>query len=126
MDTLNFNAAWIGILLGIISGAGLGLKFHEGDWLGGYNSWPRRMLRLGHISFFGIAIINLAFALSVRSFGVVMPSDLVSHLLVAGAVTMPLTCFLSAWRKPIRHFFYVPVLCLSAGTLLFAGQGGLI
>ncbi len=126
MGILNFNAVWIGILFGLLSGAGLGLKFHESSWLGGYSSWPRRMLRLGHISFFGIAIINLAFALSVRHFGVTMSSNAASLLLVAGAVTMPTVCFLSAWKKPMRHLFYIPVLCLCAGAFLFVSQGGLL
>ncbi len=125
MTALNFNAAWIGILMGFASGAVLGLKFHESGWLGGYTSWPRRMLRLGHISFFGIAIINIAFAVGVRSFGVVLPSNLVSYLFVTGAVTMPLVCFLSAWKKPFRHLFYLPVLSLCTGALLFISQGGL-
>jgi hypothetical protein len=126
MGIWNFNAVWIGILFGLLSGAGLGLKFHESEWLGGYGSWPRRMLRLGHISFFGIAIINLVFALSVRHFGVTMSSNVVSLLFVAGAVTMPTACFLSAWKKPMRHLFYIPVLCLCAGAYLFVSQGGLL
>ncbi len=126
MTNLNFTAAWIGILLGFASGSGLGLKFYKSEWLGGYSSWPRRMLRLGHISFFGLAIVNLAYALGIQGFGIEMPSNLVSYLFVAGAITMPLVCFLSAWRKPIRHLFYIPVLCLCAGAFLFVIQGGLI
>ena len=53
-STLNLQTAWIGFLLGCISGAVLGLFFHRAEWLGGYGSWRRRMLRLAHISFFGI------------------------------------------------------------------------
>ena len=29
-----------------------------------------------------------------------------------GAVTMPLVCLLSAWRKAMRHLFFIPVACL--------------
>ena len=49
MITFNLWAAWIGIIAGMLSGAALGLFFHEESWLGGYGSWPRRLLRLGHI-----------------------------------------------------------------------------
>jgi len=126
MASLNFTAAWIGILMGFVSGAGLGLKFQDSNWLGGYSSWPRRMTRLGHISFFGIAIINLAYALGIQCFDVVMPTNHASGLFVIGAVTMPLVCFLSAWKKPFRHLFYIPVLSLCAGAILFISQGGLI
>ncbi len=124
MQSLNFYAAWVGILLGFISGSVLGLFFHNPDWLGGYGSWRRRMARLGHISFFGIAIINLIYALSLQVFNIRTPSPYPSYLFVAGAVTMPLVCFLSAWKKFFRHIFFIPVLCLIIGTLLFF-KGGL-
>ena len=58
----NVWAAWLGILAGALAGAVMGLMFHRDDWLGGYSSWRRRMLRLGHIAFFGIGLLNLAFA----------------------------------------------------------------
>ena len=47
----NIVAAWIGFSLGCISGAIPGLFFQNQDWLGGYTSWPRRLIRLAHISF---------------------------------------------------------------------------
>ena len=65
METLNLWAAWIGILLGMLSGAAQGLFFHRADWLDGYGSWRRRLTRLGHTSFFGLAFVNLAFFFTV-------------------------------------------------------------
>jgi hypothetical protein len=123
MAQLHLYAAWIGITAGFLSGALLGLFFHGEEWLGGYGSWSRRMARLGHISFFGIAFINLTFALSLKAFEITLSSPWPSWLLLGGAVTMPLVCFLSAWQKRFRHFFPVPVLCLLAGTLLFLWKG---
>ena len=42
--------------------------------------------------------------------------------MIVGAVTMPLLCFLTAWRKPFRHLFPVPVLSvLVAATAVLAG-----
>ena len=61
MIEINLYAAWIGMLLGGIFGAIQGLFFHKEEWLGGYGSWRRRITRLGHISFFGIAFINISF-----------------------------------------------------------------
>ncbi len=123
MGSINIYAAWAGILSGFIAGAGIGLFFHDDNWAGGYHSWTRRMMRLGHISFFGIAFINLAFAVSVRMFDIRADLTYVSWLFIAGAVTMPLICFLSAWKKLFRHLFFIPVLCLLAGTLVFIFQG---
>ena len=54
-------SGWSGFLGGVLSGAVMGLLFHREDWLGGYGSRERRMVRLGHISFFGIGLINLFF-----------------------------------------------------------------
>jgi hypothetical protein len=120
---LNFQAAWVGILLGFISGAVLGLFFYQEEWMGGYFSWRRRMARLGHISFFGIAIINLAFAMSQSVFGIEIATPLPSYLFIAGAVTMPLVCFLSSYKMIFRHLFFIPVLSLLIGTVLFLTKG---
>jgi len=123
MISANIWAAWTGILLGLLSGVIQGLFFDREDWLGGYGSWPRRLTRLGHISFFGVAFLNLAYADSVRLFGAARDVPLASVLLVAGAVLMPLVCYLAAWRKPLRHLFPLPVLCLVGAAVLFlAGQ----
>ncbi len=125
--TVNLQAAWVGILVGFIAGAVPGLFFHEEDWLGGYGSWRRRMLRLAHISFFGIGIINAAFALTLdtltKSASAQTSMLWPSRLLIAGAIAMPAVCYLSAWRKGFRHLFGIPVLCLALGVGIFLGRG---
>jgi hypothetical protein len=76
------------------------------------------MVRLGHISLFGIAFVNLAYALTVRTLA--LDNSLwPSRLFIVGAITMPLICYLSAYKKPFRHLFFVPVLSLIAGTVVF-------
>ena len=108
----------------MLAGAAQGLFFHRAEWLGGYESWRRRLMRLGHVSFFGLAFVNLAFAVTLRSVGVAdaatLPSSLAwsSTLLIVGAVSMPLVCYLSAWRQAFRHLFFVPVGSLLVGVLL--------
>ena len=124
MITLNLWAAWIGILAGMVSGAAFGIFFHDESWLGGYDSWPRRLLRLGHISFFGVAFLNLAFAVTLRLTGEAPGALTASWLLIAGAVLMPTVCALAAWRKPLRHLFFLPVLSL-IGAAAAMVHGGL-
>jgi hypothetical protein len=119
MADVNVFAAWIGMLLGGIAGAVQGLWFHDEAWLGGYGSWRRRMLRLGHISFFGIAFVNLAVGLTARSLDIVGGLFWPSRLMIAGAVTMPLVCYLSAYRKGFRHLFFIPALSVIIATGLF-------
>ncbi len=62
---VNFYVGWIAILTGLVAGAAIGMFFHRDDWLEGYGSWRRRMLRLMHISLVGTGLLNLAFALSL-------------------------------------------------------------
>ncbi len=116
MENINLFTAWISILLGLLSGATIGLFFHQDNWLGGYNSWQRRMLRLAHISFFGTAFLNLGFVISTHCLGIDSYLPITSIALILGAITMPLVCALSSWRKPCRHLFFIPVLCLVIGA----------
>jgi hypothetical protein len=117
MESLNFHAGWIAVLLGIISGMLIGLFFHKDTWLEGYGSYRRRMVRLGHIAFFGIGFINLFYALSIRSYGLAGDS-VPSILLLIGLVGMPAVCFATAWRKPLRHLFAIPVISLMGAVIL--------
>ncbi len=123
MLDLNLWAAWIGIGLGLITGVGQGLFFHHDDWMGGYGSWRRRLIRLGHISFFGLALINLAFVFTVDRMAALADAArpptiaLASYLFVAGALLMPTVCYLSAWRQGWRRLFFLPVGCLLFGVL---------
>ena len=123
MQIIHIHAAWIGIFMGFVAGGGLGLFFHKDNWMGGYSSWSRRMARLGHISFFGIAMINLAYGVRLMLPGFRIESWYPSMLLICGAVTMPLVCFLSAYRKAFRHLFFIPVMSLMIGTLFILTQG---
>ena len=116
----NLWAAWIGIAIGMAGGAIAGLCFHRTEWLGGYGSWPRRLVRLGHISFFGLAFINFAFVFTADRVTAAPPPEFVtaSSLLIVGAITMPLVCFAAAWRPVCRHAFFIPVGCLLTAVIL--------
>jgi len=120
MNDLNAIAAWIAVVAGVVTGAAAGLFFHDQHWLGGYNAWPRRISRLGHISFFGIAALNFGYCLTVRRLG--WPDATVPSVALAAAnFLMPAVCYLSAWKKPLRQLFFLPVACvlLGAGGLLW-------
>lgn len=106
------------MLAGAISGAVIGLFFHREEWMGGYSSFRRRMTRLGHISFWGLGFINMLFAFSVMALELsTMNVRIASGAFILGLVTMPLCCFLTAWRKPFRYFFPVPVISVVAGIV---------
>jgi hypothetical protein len=114
---INIIAAWIGFLLGGVSGAIPGLFFYRFDWLGGYTSWPRRLIRLAHISFFGIGFLNLGLGLTGQLLGIASPAA--SVFMLIGAVTMPLLCYASAFFPASRHLFFIPAGSVILSILLF-------
>ena len=126
MHDINFLAAWVAILAGLITGTGIGVFFHDAEWMGGYASWRRRMMRLGHISFFGTGFLNLALVVSIDHLHWDGPPPLASAGFLLGAVAMPAVCFLSAWRESFRHLFFIPVasLILAAADVLLSVVGG--
>jgi len=114
---------WCWVLAGLLAGLALGMRFHLEDWLGGYGSHRRRLLRLGHISFLGLGLLNIAFALCGTQLRL-PPARLAvaSWAFIAGAVTMPACCALMAWRRDLHLAFAVPVtsLLLGAGLVVLA------
>ena len=120
---INLALAWLWILLGFLSGAILGLNFHREDWLGDYGSFARRLCRLGHISFFGLGVVNLLFYFTVRLLAI--SGSLLgwsSWGFVTGAVTMPICCFAIAFRPKLRLLFAVPILSLITGGLTMSWE----
>jgi len=123
MDVIRINlvVGWVSMVLGAFTGAIIGLRFHQEHWLGGYASLRRRMLRLGHISHFGLGILNVLFALSLAAAPVSEAYARAGSVgFTVAAIAMPTCCFLTAWREPFRVLFPIPVLAV------FCGIGGLL
>ncbi len=116
---LNLFFGWLWIGLGMTTGVLLGLKFENEQWLGGYSSWPRRLIRLGHIAMIALGMLNVLFALSVTRFALSAPWPVIaSWSFIAGAVTMPAVCALAAWRKANARWFFIPVVLLLTGATI--------
>lgn len=98
-------------MLGFLAGMIQGLFFHKEDWLGGYKSWPRRLMRLGHVAFFGMAFANLCLVVSLQHLNFEL-DQLLSFAFLIASYSMPLICYISAFYKPARHFFPIPVISL--------------
>lgn len=114
---------WVWIVAGFGSGALLGLFFHRGDFLGGYDTYRRRLVRLGHISFFGLGILNILYAVSL-SRATLEAGELAigSWAMIVGGISMPLCCLLNAWKPLFKFAFAIPVAALVWGaTILIKG-----
>ena len=118
VSQLHILIGWGSVVMGAVSGALMGLFFHRDNWAGGYASFPRRMMRLGHIAFFGLGFLNLMFGLTTQA--IALPDaylDIASAGFMAGTLAMPLCCFLAAWWKPFRHLFPIPVMGVMTGIV---------
>ena len=119
---VNWYAGWLLLLSAFVSGAVIGLFFHRDDFLGGYGSFQRRLLRLGHIAQAALGMLNVLVAVSTRM-GSDWQYEVASWAFVIGGISMPTVCFLTAWKKPFRHLFFIPVVSLMTGVIqtLFNG-----
>jgi hypothetical protein len=115
---INLFAAWVGILLGFLSGLALGLGFHGENWLGGYGSFKRRLYRLAHISLFGLGAVNFFFYFTARALPAGTLLSLASSAFIAGAITMPICCLIMAHFPNTRMLFALPVISLVTGGAL--------
>ena len=114
----NAVVGWTLMAFGAVSGALIGLGFHRESWAGGYGSFRRRLMRLGHIAFFGLGILNVLFGLYAASLPRAAGSlSIASWALVIAGATMPAVCFLTAWKEPFRHPFPIPVLGVLVGVI---------
>jgi hypothetical protein len=120
---INWYGGWCLILAAFLTGALIGLFFHQHDFLGGYGSFRRRILRLGHIALAALGMINILYGLSPHSVTASEHAWIASTGLLVGGVSMPAVCFLSAWRESFRHLFFIPVVALSAAALQIVTAG---
>ena len=100
------------VLLAFVTGAGIGLFFHKEDFWGGYDSFRRRIVRLGHIALAALGMMNVIYSLSPWPAAGTTPAIVASWGFVLGGISMPAVCFLSGWHKPLRHLFFIPVISL--------------
>ncbi len=122
MFELNAQGAWrVGlalVLLGFASGALLGLGFQRDEFLGGYTSWRRRLLRLGHIACIALGMLQM---LCANSSAASASGSLATACWLCwrvGAIAMPLVCWSSAFVPRLRHLFALPVISLASAAAL--------
>lgn len=96
----------------------MGMGFARSDYLGGYSSERRRLVRLGHIACIALGFLQVLAALSLDQPGDVRLGRLITTCLLVGSFTMPVACLLCAWRGIHWPLFILPVTALSAGVSL--------
>lgn len=120
---VNWYWGWSLAITAFVTGAGIGLFFHRESFWGGYNSFRRRIVRLGHISLAAMGMMNVLFSLSPWPAPGDWRCSAAEIAFIVGGVSMPSVCFLSGWRKPFRHLFFIPVTALILAGI-WTLQGG--
>lgn len=113
----NWYAGWCLVLSAFVTGALIGLFFHRDDFWGGYNSFRRRIVRLGHIALAALGMMNVLYSMSPWPESSKWEGQAASVCFFIGGISMPGVCFLSGWRKPMRHLFFIPVTSLILAVL---------
>lgn len=121
---LNEVFGWLWVTLGFVTGAAMGMRFDRPGWLGGYDAWARRLVRLGHIALVMLGVLNILFAHSAAR--VALPGGWVmaaSWCFIGGGVLMPVCCAAAARRPGAVKAFAAPVvLLIFAGTVVWVGM----
>jgi hypothetical protein len=121
---LNWYFGWSLILTAFLTGALLGIFFQREDFLGGYASFQRRIVRLGHIALAALGMINVLYGLSPVAGISSFDGRIASIGFIIGGVSMPAVCFLTGWRRGFRCWFVVPVSALIIAVIETLRIGG--
>jgi hypothetical protein len=114
----NYFAGWGMVLGAFVTGAAIGLFFHRPEFWGGYASFRRRLVRLGHIAMAALGMMNVLYSLCPWPAEGRWNASWAGALWIVGGLTMPAACFLTGWRECFRHLFAVPVAALVGAVVL--------
>jgi hypothetical protein len=124
--SLNRAIGFGSLLLGVASGMILGLWSFGGpipvpESIGDYGDLPRRFLRLGHIAFFGLGLINLAVAGHWRRLELGRPAARRAlKFMNLGNLGLPPLLLAAAWQPALLYLMPIPVACVFVALALCA------
>lgn len=111
--------AWGTILAGALSGMLMGLWSFNGplptpEWIGDYDSLPRRFLRLAHVAMFALGMLHLLVARQITVAPVGPVLDRIGLWAMAvGNVLMPATLIAAALWEPFKYLTPIPACALT-------------
>lgn len=122
----NRTVAWLSLVLGVASGLLLGLWSFGGPvdvpvWLGDYDSVSRRLVRLCHISFFGLGVLNLLVAHELPRCSLQIEAKQTALIAMnVGNILLPLTLLGAAIYQPVKYAMGLPGLSVALALTITA------
>jgi hypothetical protein len=127
---LNIAFGWAWMPMGFITGLLMGLKAEQfgfdmradgATWLDGYSSVPRRLIRLGHVAFIMLPVLNILFGQFIDGAAVpLLWKQVGSYAMIFGAVGVPILCMTAAFIRPVKVFLGLPASAILLGNLIMA------
>ncbi len=119
LGEINILFGWAWMCVGFVSGMTLGMWAEGEKWLGGYASVTRRYLRLAHVAFIALSVINILYGKELGSPDIpIYVKSIGSPLMIFGAVGVPLACISAAFFRKAKYFLPLPALALLIGTAI--------
>jgi hypothetical protein len=115
--------AFTSLLLGAASGLAMGLWSFGGPlpvpaWVGDYGDLPRRLIRLGHIAFFALGMINLMLAGQLAGLALSRAAGRLARAAMnLATLLMPTLLFATVFWPVAKYLLALPAL---AATLALA------
>lgn len=122
----NQTIGWCSLVVGALTGMVMGLWSFDGpmpvpDWVGAYGETPRRLLRLCHIAFFGLGILNILLAQQLPNFRLDEGLKRLAALSMnIGNVFLPLTLLAASAYHPLKYLMAVPATAVVIALALSA------
>ena len=118
----NIKFGWLWILVGIFVGAIMSMWSFNGPFVspvGDYDSLPRRMLRLSHIAFIALAMINILYGYEIDKVKLKEKfKSLGSNFILYGAILMPLVLMGAVFYENLKYFAVVPIFLIIISLII--------
>lgn len=113
---ITFGFVWINA--GILLGAPMAMAFLRSDWLGGYGSLDRRLLRLSHVAFIMLSLLNVIYGYALETGAIEISwQRAASFHLMAGSIVLPLVLLAGIRVRRVLWLLPVPFLQIFAATV---------
>lgn len=123
---LSLAVAWTSLATGAVTGLLLGLWSFGGPvpvpaFVGEYDELPRRLLRLGHIAFFGLGMLNFMLSRHIASSSIRRPlGRMALGAMNFGNALLPLTLIAAAFMEPVKYLMSLPAAAVTLALVIGA------